>query len=497
MNERRQALADASFGSRVAEDEAEGLKSYFVETEQWRKVLSGEVDVVFGAKGAGKSALYSLLVAQQNVLRLGRRIVFIPAENPRGTPAFRDLTADPPASEDEFRSLWKLYFLALVSNYLRHHLEMSKTANAKASQVINTLTENGLLAPNVNLISRLKSILDYVRKRMPSVEGAVKDPNTGFEFKGKITLAQPTEEQRKEGYFSVDELLDTINTALQETQITVWLLLDRLDVAFSDSPQLEGNALRALFRVYLDIQGLTNIDAKIFLRDDIWRKIVSSGFREASHVTRTLTLSWDQKSLLNLIVRRFLHNEKICALYTVTKAEVLESAPLQSAFFYRVFPKQVDIGPRQPSALDWMLSRTADGTKRTAPRELIHLLLAIRDGQLRLYELGSDDPPEEALFDKAAIRSALPAVSGARYEQTLCAEHPGLKPYLDKLERERTQQTVASLSKLWACPIEKASELAEHLTEAGFFERKGSKDNPAYWVPFLYRPALKMIQGSA
>jgi hypothetical protein len=497
MSKRKEALISASFGSRVAEDENEGLKSYFVETEQWRKIFNGEVDVVFGAKGAGKSALYSLLVAQKDVLRLGRRIVFIAAENPRGTPAFRDLAADPPASEEEFRNLWKLYFLALLANYFRLNADVNHINDDRANRVIEALTANGLLAPNATLICRLKSVLDYLRKHLPTIEGAVKDPNTGFEINGKITLAQPTEEQRAQGFHSVDELLNDLNAAYQRIKVTIWLILDRLDVAFADSGDLEGNALRALFRVYLDFQSLSNVDVKIFLRDDIWSKITRAGFREASHVTRSLTLTWDYKSLLNILVRRLVHNAEICTLYSVTKNQVLENAELQTQLFYRVFPAQVDVGKAKPSSLDWMLSRTADGSKRTAPRELIHLLLETRDEQLRLYELGNNDPPLEALFDRAAIRAALPAVSKARYDQTLCAENPTLKPYLDILEREKTQQNLKSLAKLWNCPQERASVIAEQLTEAGFFERKGSKETPVYWVPFLYRPALRMVQGPA
>ena len=49
-------LEEISFGSQVAENEAETLSSYFVETLPWKKLYRGEVDVVFGSKGAGKSA---------------------------------------------------------------------------------------------------------------------------------------------------------------------------------------------------------------------------------------------------------------------------------------------------------------------------------------------------------------------------------------------------------------------------------------------------------
>ena len=38
---------------------------------------------------------------------------------------------------------------------------------------------------------------------------------------------------------------------------------------------------------------------------------------------------------------------------------------------------------------------------------------------------------------------------------------------------------------------------AGKLTDIGFFEIRGKKNNPEYWIPFLYRPSLNLIQGKA
>lgn len=67
-------------------------------------------------------------------------------------------------------------------------------------------------------------------------------------------------------------------------------------------------------------------------------------------------------------------------------------------------------------------------------------------------ERGEPEPGGEPLFDRNALKAALPEVSKARYEQTLCAEHPTLKPMLDKLDGEKTQQTPATLAKIWRVP---------------------------------------------
>src|SRR6185503_17468696 len=135
-----------------------------------------------------------LLIRQQETLRLGRRIVFLAAENPRGTPAFRDLAEDPPATEEQFRNLWKLYFLTLVANYIRRHREVTRSSSRHSEKLIKALVEEGLLMADLSLVARLKAVLNYIR-RMPSLETSYTDPGTGVKLTGKITLAEPTSEE--------------------------------------------------------------------------------------------------------------------------------------------------------------------------------------------------------------------------------------------------------------------------------------------------------------
>lgn len=487
---KQEVLSATTFGQRIAEDEAEALTSYFVETHQWRKLISGEIDVIYGPKGSGKSALFALLRKRREDLR-ARNILAAAGENVRGALVFADLVAEPPASEDRFRDLWKLYFLSLIGTAFR----LAEIDNSHSRSVVSALEGAGLVIPQWSL----RAALDYIQ-RIDSVSGDIKvNPATGQPegVGGKITVREPTNEQRTLGYTSADSLLEGADRGFNEAGKKFWIVLDRLDVAFAESADFEGNALRALFRVYRDIAGLQSIALKVFLRDDIWKRITSAGFREASHVTKSITITWDKKSLLNLVIRRALHNEAVRAFYDVDPAAVLASSEAQENLFYRIFPSQVDLGERKSNTLDWMLSRTADGTGQTAPRELIHLLSAARDEQLKSLEMGAPEPEGDALFDRSALKAALPEVSKARYEQTLCAEYPALKPILDRLDGEKTQQTPATLAKIWKESHSEALSRAEHLAEIGFFEKRGTKEQPAYWVPFLYREALNMVQGQA
>jgi hypothetical protein len=52
---KQEVLASSSFGQRVAEEEGRELSAYFVETDQWNRVFSGDVDVIYGLEGLGRA----------------------------------------------------------------------------------------------------------------------------------------------------------------------------------------------------------------------------------------------------------------------------------------------------------------------------------------------------------------------------------------------------------------------------------------------------------
>ncbi|HWX89458.1 MAG TPA: hypothetical protein VNY75_04080, partial [Rhizomicrobium sp.] len=87
-------LKQMSFGAQVAEEELSEIATYFVETHQWAKMEKGDIDIVRGEKGAGKSAIYSLLLQKADEF-FDKGILLVAAENPRGATVFRDLVTKP------------------------------------------------------------------------------------------------------------------------------------------------------------------------------------------------------------------------------------------------------------------------------------------------------------------------------------------------------------------------------------------------------------------
>jgi tetratricopeptide (TPR) repeat protein len=491
---RRRVLADLRLGSRVAEDEDE-LASYFVETSQWKRVWRGEIDLIYGQKGSGKSAIYATLLARKGQL-VQRSVLEAAAEDPREAPAFEDLAADPPASEQQFVALWKLYFLALIADVFENH----QVRSAEALEVIRILDDAKLRpAGKRSLRQHMRAAREYVRrlahptKITPSVNI---DPATGMVtgISTTITFEPDSSATAPAKAIHVEEIFKLADKAMSDKGVETWILIDRLDVVFAENNDLERNALRALFKVYRDLRRFSRIRFKIFLRTDIWLSITRGGFREASHITRDTRLKWTRPALLQLIVRRLLHNAELVELFGISASEeLLSDAEAQRRIFDSVFPPQVVSDGKRVQTLEWCLERVSDGSGFCAPRELIHLLSEALEIQVSRLEAGERDIADGTLVDQTCLWQALEQVSHDRLTKTLYAEYPNERPYVEALESSKYQHDIASLCSRWNQPPERTREIAARLAEIGFFERArpGAEE---FYISLVYRPELRIIQ---
>lgn len=459
-----------SFGQRVAEDEP-SLEDYFVETPLWRKIIRNEVDVVYGPKGSGKSAIFRLLTSPSRNLE---NVLIVSAENPRGTTIFSAIKSDPPTAEVEFIYLWKLYILSMVAN-TREVVEQLKI---KYPDLLKVLEEVGVIGGNKEKI--LGKILSYIDSvKISEVEVGLKAPS------------------KRENRLNPEEIFSILDGVLSEIGKSVWVVFDRLDSVFDEQLLLEENALRALFKAYLDLLKFRKIQLKIFLRSDIWVRLTNRGFREASHITRSANIEWSEAGIVNLICKRLLSNQALVEYLSLNRDEIISDYEKQKELFYKIYPKQINAGSKKPDTVSWMVSRVADGTKKAAPRELIHLLIETKDEQVKSMEIGELPLSEESFFSAASIEKALKVVSKVRLEQTVLAEYPDMRDYILDLDSEKTQHSIKTLSKIWKINEEEAMPIATRLVDIGLFEVRGEKNSPEYWVPFLYRSALNLSQGRA
>lgn len=493
----RELIQKITFGESIAELEVEKLKNYFLETEFWKAIRNGATDIIYGSKGAGKSAIYTSLTNDADSL-FDQGILVSLAENPTGNTAFSNLTNDPPTSETEFVRLWKLYFLVITMNVLNEY----SVSDENSKKVRNILQDCNLIPAQHRLASLLKACFDFIKSFRQGKEistTAEFDPITGLYAGQKFSLSfgEPSKSDFEKGLIPIEHVYELLEKSLRSQNTQLWIIIDRLDVAFMESEELETNALRALFKAYLDLSKFTDIKIKIFLRDDIWQKITREGFREASHITKFQNLGWTRESLLNLLIRRILDNADLVAHFNLDKNAILSDINRQEELFYRLFPKQIDFGSRKPATLEWVLSRTKDGKGTNTPRELIQLFTHSRNIELKKLENGINDLVDENILSRQSIKEAVGSVSKQKMEQTLYAEFPQFKNSIENLRGDKAEHNIATLAAKWNVSEDKAASMAKNLENIGFLEPRGDLRNPRYRIPFLYRPYLEIIQGSA
>lgn len=190
-------------------------------------------------------------------------------------------------------------------------------------------------------------------------------------------------------------------------------------------------------------------------------------------------------------------NSDLVSALSLDKTDILSDIAKQEQLFYRLFPAQIDLGSRKSATLDWILSRTMDGKGTNSPRELIQLFTHARTIELKRQENGINELENDQLISRQAFKEAVYEVSKQRLEQTIYAEFPALKQYIELLRGDKAEQIVETLMNKWSLDKKETADISKKLVSIGFFEQRGEILNPKYKIPFMYRPYLDITQGSA
>jgi energy-coupling factor transporter ATP-binding protein EcfA2 len=496
--ERLELLQQITFGETVAEEETFELRRYFTKTSVWTDLSNGKIDLVFGPKGSGKSALY-LLLADWAETALKRRVYILTGEKLNGTPAFRQIAENSLPTELAYDGMWKLYFLTLIGKAI----EAIDTSNPAALRILKALREADLLDADakLSLPGVLSSVREYLRKLIPTaIEGRVQfDPATLMPsgVAGRIILGEPTHEQRKRGIVSVDDLLGTTDECLASEQWVVWILLDRLDTAFAydrspESRERERLALASLFRTYNDFRSYQHISLKVFLRSDIWEVVLARGIPEADHMTRKANIKWTKPGLVHVAAKRIAENEVLLGLLGISAKKVLGSYEEQETLFHSVFPRRMEGSALADDSIDWIIAHTRDGRNYNAPRDFIGVMNEAKAAEIRSLEMGQDRVPSgrAELISAQSVRDAVKEISDAHLRYTLFNEYPEVRSWIEALQDREPLLRLSALASIWGMSEADASERAEFLHEIGLLSTVGARPSDEYWIPLLFRPAL-------
>jgi hypothetical protein len=481
--EKLEVIRRTNVGSRIAELEKEGLDKYFLKTYLWEQILNNDIDIVFGCKGSGKSAIYNFLSNQTSEIFEKNGILAF-AENPRGTVAFKDLNTTPPTGESEFKHIWKLYFILLSTQKLQEF----NFDDRHIKEVVEKLQDSNLMVRKPSLTSMVKIVRDYVKNATYEANASLDDstgmPNIGV----KISLTEPSTEMSDKGIVSIDYLYECLNSSLETNGFKIWIAIDRLDAVFQDNFQLEANALKTLFQVYIDLMSYSNIRLMIFFRDDIWNRIIDNGFRESSHLTKKELITWDENSLFHLIMSRIIENDELLTHFGLSK-ENLKNKEQQELFFEKIFQNKSE--KNGVINFKWFIDKIEDGNRNTSPRELIHLVNSAFKQEVKLIiERGYGSP--DYLISEKSILKALKEVSRTKLD-TVLSEYPDLSTFINRLKNKNIGSSFEELKKNWGTNKKDTKIIADNLIKIGVlynrYENNVDKKD-IYSIPKLYRSAL-------
>jgi hypothetical protein len=500
-------LRDLDLGNSVAEQDTL-LESARVETSAFTDLLADRVDLIPGTKGSGKSALYRIFVDfLRDFLLDARKVVVAHGVERTGDDVFHAFT-DRFGKMDEsgFVNFWCVYFVSLA----REHFVKgpSYQSHLKGHEKEVAAFEGCCRAAGIPEFRKQRSLrdvlawtLDVTRRWNPKVR--FKLPPTGeelelalFEFDEPRTSKPGSPEPSLPLYAA--RIRDALHAVLEKANLTLWLMVDRLDEIFPRRSPLEKRALRGLLRT-LRIFDSSRIRAKVFLRDDILDEVTTggSGFTALTHVTarEADTLRWSEEQILTMAINRLCENRGVALLLHVDRQRLLASYSYRLDIFYEIFPATVHRGSNQSPTHRWVYTHTSDGKGVVTPRDVIDLLTRAKQHQQDLLQA---DPSGESssIIGSAALQYGLREVSKRKCRTYLKAEFPQLWKHIDKLRGGKTEYNEDALRSLFG---REYLRIVEDLASIGLFaqEKKRTTGEQVHKVPFIYREGLELTQGKA
>ncbi len=478
-------LRTLDLGNSIAEFD-EALESYFVETEIFRQLVAGSIDIVAGDKGTGKTALFRILHRRYALLAELDNVEVVPAFNITGNPIFQRINEGEVLSEGQYTTMWKAFVLSLAGNWVLQLYEDAFTD--RMFELDELLTNTGLRSADDSPTTVFSSIINLFRRLMSpdSVEGTLAVTPEGLPVIGGRVEFGNADSPPETIYH--EDALTLLNAVLEETGLELWLVLDRLDEAFAGLPEAEIPALRALLRTYLDLVPFEHVKLKLFVRRDLFVRIIEGGFVNLTHVNaRKQEILWDEDSLSHLLMLRVRGNPDFLDA-------IGSAADDDNALFRAIFPEQVDQGSRRPTTWNWIMGRIRDANHVKPPRNLIDLIKKAQEAQIRREERErSDFTPDRPLIGAASMKSALSALSKQRVEDTLLAEAGAEAAVIDRFRNGKAEHNDETLQGILEVEGEELERQVQFLRAIGFLELTGT----SHKVPMLYRDGLRITQGRA
>ncbi len=403
----------------------QNLRNLFQRTTDFEQFLDDTTCLIRGRKGTGKTALYELLLKYEEVARelsnkrLDRVTCFSGHGRFRIRPTrdeFQRIAQSIEQNKGSWEAFWRFYLLLRM--YLENQLQRYFKGN------------------RVDKFNPLKSVLGKLPAGVDS-----------WQIEHTRLLAEMATDS--ELNLLAKDLLDEINRQLQKSGKILWFLYDDLDEDLLEKGNVRKGALTGLFQLIQasDARRLVAIRFKIFLREDIWSRLV---FDNKSHLNgRDIILKWTRKDFLRLALRQALQSKEfrdvVDRFAPVENIDQAEEALIDKAL-------QLLWGTRREPNLKskyvsrWVYDRLTDSSETTFPRSLNILLKEAKNHELHSHR--DQLTPPDRLLQATSLNQGLFVASKQRCEEVR-EEYPEFEPFFDALTNLEVLILERKLREVW------------------------------------------------
>ncbi|MGV6832543.1 MAG: P-loop ATPase, Sll1717 family [bacterium] len=305
-------LHDIDFGNIEANDD-KLLFDSVCKTTSILEFLSGKKNIVLGEKGTGKTALFRLI--NQGKLKLAQnheyKNVIIPIEdnfqykNIKGK-VLRLIKTDIEEVDFKYQVVWELFlFYRCLRKLQELNIETSQTLKKAIQLTDNIFSKNGI-------DEFLKSKKTFGVKLYDTATTILPD----FYLTTEPVAVEDETNLKNKSVESLDIDLDVykqeLNDFLIQNKLNFVVLIDRLDEFVSkNSIETQIDMLEALISVEREYGRYSNIELKIFLRDDLFKQLNYDGIGYDKVIAKKLDLIWNPAKIREFIAKRIYNNFKV------------------------------------------------------------------------------------------------------------------------------------------------------------------------------------------
>lgn len=386
------ALSSLSFGSEAAERDSL-LQANFRDPVGLDELLQGKRTIVVGDRGAGKSALFKTLTSRQasqgshTILRMEDPIEQLPkliAENAALSTA------------DQFRAAWLFSLACAIASEV-------KTRSPEQTQLARTLRET---MPYRSKLAEPTGWLNAAGSTLRGWRRALGGSNVKFNV-GCVSVEPPktTRTWRFPGVqVDIAHFLSVTAKALGDEQRQLIVAVDRVDEVHKYQRSIQEPLVQGLLLAEGDTELSGTIHLLVFLRTDLFE---TCGIQEANKlVSRRLMLEWKTPELLDMLLTRVLSNPQLARIRVLVSVD----QQIQAADALRIlFPDVVEGLLFE----DWLWRGLKNGKGKISPRQLILLLVSMKDDRTIAQDTLSSVP----LFGEALLARAMTRVSELSFRE--------------------------------------------------------------------------------